>query len=286
MIAQTNNVNPTVAGAGVSGIDFSSNFAVTSNAGVRGASTNGAGVRGTSTNGAGVSASSENGHGIDASGDVGGVSASSRAGPGVELIGGTFDFSNGNTIPALSIVGNPPPGLFPTPDLIDACGAGQASPCESSEATFRVLQGGDVFITGKIFTAGSCSTGCLHAQNSVQEAVRLYTPQESLPTVEDFGEAQLSAGRAYVHIDSSFGDTIDQRAQYLVFITPEGDANTLFVHQKSSSGFAVTESRGGKDSMRSSIVLWPRRSARQLKTPDYSVLRSLCGPRTMDQCRS
>jgi hypothetical protein len=69
------------------------------------------------------------------------------------------------------------------------------------------------------------------------------------PTVEDFGEAQLTSGHAYVRIDPAFADTMDQRSNYLVFITPEDDADALFVSQKSGSGFAVTESRGGRESI-------------------------------------
>jgi hypothetical protein len=42
---------------------------------------------------------------------------------------------------------------------------------------------------------------------------------------------------------------IDQQSNYLVFIAPEGDSSVLFVSQKSGSGFAVTESRGGRDSI-------------------------------------
>jgi hypothetical protein len=113
---------------------------------------------------------------------------------------------------------------------------------------FRAAQSGNVYITGQIFTAGSCSTGCI-AQGSVKQGVRFYTPRESLPTVEDLGEAQLISGHADVRINSAFANTMDQNANYLVFITPEGDANTLFVNQKSGSGFSVTESRGGRDSI-------------------------------------
>lgn len=33
---------------------------------------------------------------------------------------------------------------------------------------------------------------------------------------------------------------------YLVFLTPQGDANPLFVAQKMPSGFFVRESKGGR----------------------------------------
>jgi hypothetical protein len=73
--------------------------------------------------------------------------------------------------------------------------------------------------------------------------------RSTLPNVEDDGEAQLVNGRAFVPIDARFGDTIDRRASYLVFVTPEGDCNDLFVTQKSANGFVVREMRGGRSSL-------------------------------------
>jgi len=182
------------------------------NVGVEGSSTNGIGVQGNSTNFVGVNA-----------------------------VGGFTDLSNdGDFYPALSIVGDISNGYTPT--LINACPSGAANPCDENTSVFKVGQNGNISITGEIFTStGSCC--------AVRQRVRFYTPRESLPTVEDFGEAQLTAGRAYVRIDPAFASTIDQHANYFVFITPEGDANTLYVSQKSGNGFSVTESREGRDSI-------------------------------------
>jgi hypothetical protein len=110
---------------------------------------------------------------------------------------------------------------------------------------FEVFQNGDVIISGEIFTAGSCVHGCA-PRNSVKQSVRFYTPRESLPTVEDFGEAQLVSGSAHVRIDPVFADTMDPRAAYMVVITPEGDSNGLYVTGKTTYGFDVRENRGGR----------------------------------------
>jgi hypothetical protein len=80
-------------------------------------------------------------------------------------------------------------------------------------------------------------------------AVREYAARGATPNVEDFGEARLSNGRAFVPIDARFGDTIDRRVPYLVFVTPEGDGNALFVTQKTPAGFVVRETDGGRSSL-------------------------------------
>jgi hypothetical protein len=75
--------------------------------------------------------------------------------------------------------------------------------------------------------------------------VMTYAPRASEPIVEDFGQALLTNGSAYVHIDRNFADTMARGANYLVFITPEGDNRGLYVTQKSAGGFVVHESQGG-----------------------------------------
>jgi hypothetical protein len=68
----------------------------------------------------------------------------------------------------------------------------------------------------------------------------------STPSIEDFGEAQLTAGQAYVSLSRSYASAIDSRYRYMVFITPEGDTRGLFVTQKTPAGFVVRESQGGR----------------------------------------
>jgi hypothetical protein len=168
---------------------------------------------------------------------------------GVNAVGGFDNVSIPESWPALSVVGG-----ASNPDfLLLACPAGTANPCNSDNSVFNLDNQGDILadngtFRGEVYTSGSCMNGCVN-QHQVKQGVRFYTPRESLPTVEDFGESQLVAGRAYVRMDPAFADTIDQQAKFLVFITPEGDADALFVSQKSVSGFSVTESRGGRDSI-------------------------------------
>jgi hypothetical protein len=171
-----------------------------------------------------------------------GVAAFSQTFVGAAVSGGQ-DTLLGPFYPALSVTGNG------TVDLIDACDSG-TNPCHSgvtrAPAVFELTSGGDVFIADKIFTAGSCSTGCSRSSTSGEKRVRFFTPQESLPTVEDFGEARLINGQSYVRIDPAFANTIDPRADYMVFITPEGDSRGVYVTAKTSAGFVVRENQGGR----------------------------------------
>jgi hypothetical protein len=192
------------------------------NFGVYGQSINGTGVEGISTNFVGVNA-----------------------------VGGFLNTTTHDDYPALSIVGDTTCGSGCTDsgnDLIHACPSGTVNPCDYTDSVFSVWSNGIVTISGEIFTAGSCITGCV-VHNSVKQGVRFYTPRESLPTVEDFGEAQLTAGHAYVRIDPAFADTIDQYASYMVFITPEGDSNGVYVMDKTPIGFEVRENRGGHSTL-------------------------------------
>jgi hypothetical protein len=111
--------------------------------------------------------------------------------------------------------------------------------------SFIADNSGNITITGKIFTAGSCSSGCVNRPDEPGVHVVSYTPSESQPTMEDFGEGQVTNGSGYVHLESTFSKTIDLTANYMVFITPEGPSRGVYVTQKSSTGFGVMENPGG-----------------------------------------
>jgi hypothetical protein len=184
------------------------------------------GVAGTSTNGVGVFASSTNWI-------------------GAHVQGGFF---NSNTaMPALSVNGNG------SGFLIEGCGVTQVNPCGvvfgQPLPVFQLDESGNIGIAGQIFTSGTCKTGCISTRKSGEKRVRFFTPRESLPTVEDFGKARLVSGQAYVRLDPTFANTIDESADYLVFITPEGDNNGLYIASKSPAGFAVRESHGGRSTL-------------------------------------
>ena len=103
---------------------------------------------------------------------------------------------------------------------------------------------GNLLMTGKIFTAGTCSVGCAAARRVAE-----YTPRASTPTMEDVGEAQMVGGQAYVRLDPAFANVIDTRTNYLVFVTPEGDSNGTYVTGKTAAGFVVRENKGGRSTL-------------------------------------
>jgi hypothetical protein len=77
----------------------------------------------------------------------------------------------------------------------------------------------------------------------------MFGDRQSLPTVEDFGQAQLVNGRGFVRIDPAFSQTMSRQSPYLVFITPEGDSHSLFTTSHTAQGFEVRESEGGRSSI-------------------------------------
>jgi hypothetical protein len=107
---------------------------------------------------------------------------------------------------------------------------------------------GNLTLAGQLFTNGSCHSGCI-AHGPGQKRVVSYTPRESQPTMEDFGEAQLVDGEAHVALDPAFANVIDENANYFVFMTPDGDCNGLFIAGKTPTGFIVRELRGGHSSL-------------------------------------
>ena len=236
---------PTSIHAGVYGLDFStSGF---SNAGVFGQSANGQGGLFKSNGGNAIIATSINGEGIGtkSTNGIGGR----FIGPnfvGVDAEGG-FNQGDGTVYPALSVVGvnnvNGPP------DLIDACPVGVGDPCQSLFSVLALDQSGNLTIAGQIFTSGSCSIGCSVVNGGTRKRVISYAPKQTVPTMEDFGEAQLVRGQAYVPLGRDFANVIDRGAAYLVFITPEGDNRGLYVTDKTASGFTVRESQGGKSTI-------------------------------------
>jgi hypothetical protein len=193
--------------------------------------------------------STDGGHlnvGVEGSSTYGiGVQANSTDYVGVNAAGG-FDGGPGDDFPALSVVnGGGAPGA-----LIAACESASDNPCTdaSSSVLFYVTNTGGIHITGQIFTAGSCKSGCIAAGKAIRHIVS-YAPRQTVPSIDDFGEAQLVNGRAYVPLRADFANVVDDRAAYLVFLTPEGDNKGLYVTQKTRAGFVVREAQSGHSSI-------------------------------------
>lgn len=183
------------------------------------------GVAGSSTTGIGVSASSSNFVALNA-------------------IGGGF--TGVDDVPAFSVVAGPGGPVF----LMYACSNPADNPCTTSKSSkvFTLNSSGDIFIAGLIHTSGACSSGCA-VGGTITHRVVSYAPSQSVPSMDDFGEAQLIGGHAYVRLSADFANVVDRAASYLVFITPEGNSRGLYVTDKTQAGFTVRENEDGHSTL-------------------------------------
>lgn len=183
------------------------------------------GVAGSSTNGIGVSASS--------SGFV-----------ALNAVGGAY--TGPDDVPALSVIAANGAAF-----AMMACANESSNPCTAASASriFTLDNSGNIIITGLIYTNGGCFSGCSKGRNVFTHRVESYAPTQSVPSIDDFGEAQLVNGRSSVRLSADFANVIDQQANYLVFITPEGDSRGLYVTDKTRTGFTVRENEGGHSTL-------------------------------------
>lgn len=169
------------------------------------------------------------------------------------FLGLTFASSINTYTPA-----KPPGGLFNSDIGEGVVAESQASQAEALAAAnfsggplFRAYagsaemldldNGGNMVLEGSLTQNGNPKSV---TRTSGADDVVMYSPTQSVATVEDLGEARLSLGQAYVRLDPRFASTMNQAHPYLVFITPQGDTAGLYVSQKSSAGFIVREHGG------------------------------------------
>jgi hypothetical protein len=183
------------------------------------------GVAGSSNYGIGVSGSSSNLIGVQA------FSATSAALNAVA--------AGGDIIEPIQVIGG----------TANTLGLSFAAFDSNLNNTIRFDNVGNAFFNGQIFTAGLCNSGCSPINKSPGNRIISYTPHESIPTMEDVGIAQLVNGQAVVRLDAAFANVIDNRAIYMVFITPEGQSRGLYVAHKSATEFIVAENDGGRSTI-------------------------------------
>jgi len=241
--------------AGVIGMDGSTSGAFDS--GVKGVSTRGIGVTGLSTSGTAVRAKGMGGNLFVGNGSAGTDVFRVDDGGNVFADGEMAVGNNPNTSFGLEARGTVEAlvgvGLSNGSAAVASTGVSGASLYIATNAfntqTLRADDSGNLIITGLIFTAGGCSLGCVRDLQQPGTRVVTYAPREASPVVEDVGEGQLTDGRAYVALDPNFASVIDQHGHYSVFITPEGDNRGLFVTGKTTRGFTVRESQGGRSTL-------------------------------------
>jgi len=239
-VAGTTSFDSSVNGygqVGVEGFDFL-NKPGGSNGGVYGQSNYSVAVLGLALNppGAGVE-----GGGLNSALGMFGESTDTLSSPGIGVAGQTtygigVQAASGGTgeNPALNAVN------YGGGDPIQAY-AGNGGPTGTFNLVMRLDKAGDLTIAGNLQTG--VTPMAVNATSSGRK-VLTYAAQQSTRTVEDIGEAQLIHGQAAVSLERTFASAIDTRRPYLVFITPQGDSNGLYIAQKSASGFVVREHNG------------------------------------------
>ncbi len=93
-------------------------------------------------------------------------------------------------------------------------------------------------------TAGTVAT-CVPDLNG--NAVTLHAPETPEFYFQDYGQAQLSNGRAHISIDPILAKnvTINELHPLRVFVQLEGDCNGVYVTNKTATGFDVVELNNG-----------------------------------------
>jgi hypothetical protein len=212
---------------GVAGFDNSTTY--NENSGVAGISNNSDGVFGLVTTGVPTEGCDNRCNILSGTG----VYGENDGGNGVFGTGvpGVFAIGQSNLYPAFVIARFGP--TVPSP-LIWAFG-------DDDKKVLSLDSGGNLIITGKLIQHG---TPMAVADTSRGNQLVTYAPQQSVQTMEDVGEAQLVGGQAMVRLEPAFASAIDTRRSYLVFITPQGETNSLYVTQKTAVGFVVRERNG------------------------------------------
>lgn len=234
------------ARAGVYGIDASTNNNPY-NSGVAGVSHNGFGVLGESINGAGVEGFSTSGGAFSLIPSYSGVGVygNSNVGPAVYGVttGTTADsygvgaYSNGTGITSLASFSFGDRGsTFYARTHQDGYLFVGAS-FENGNIV-KIDGSGNIVIAGTVTQNGSPLT---IARTPSGEHLVTYVGRSSAPYIEDFGQAQLVNGHSRVALDARFASTIDRMSKYMVFITPHGQSNGIYVSNSSVSGFTVEE---------------------------------------------
>jgi hypothetical protein len=267
-VTTTNSKNGSSPFAGVVGVDSSSGQKA---AGVYGTSPKGVGVYGFSTSGSAVTASSTSGVGVTATGGPFGVEGSTDDTNAGDIPVGVAGNDNTNFTNASGVQGSTANGVGVNGEAygsgsgvygqaegvggsgVVAVGLGSSSTALNVQTdggtairayshTTEIMaldNAGNLTLTGSLTQKGT-PHAVLRSARGVERTV--YSAQQTQTTLEDFGEGQMTGGRAYVRLDPAFADMLDRNSSYIVFLTPEGPTTApLYVSDKSLSGFSVRE---------------------------------------------
>jgi len=220
-VTATNTKGPALSATSGSNTGVVAN-STNGNAIVATAASSGNGVEGFSISGNGVGGYSSSGAGL--------ISQSGNFGL-LTFAAGTAIYADNTSTTGSAIIAVSNGGIIYT-----------GSNAATNQQVFSIDASGNEILAGTLMQS---SQPTIRTATSVKKTVMAYGARTSSPTLEDFGSAQLTNGQAYVPLESTFATTIDPRAKYMVFLSPQGDNRGLYVTQISGRGFAVHESNAG-----------------------------------------
>jgi hypothetical protein len=100
------------------------------------------------------------------------------------------------------------------------------------------------------FYAVNKSAAFKHPLHNPERMIVFKCVESPKVTVEDWGIAELKNGKAFVGFSEEFVALMSDKAEYAVFLTPEGECNGLYVSKKEFYGFEVKELNNGKSNIR------------------------------------
>ncbi len=194
----------------------------------------GVGLSGVSKNGSGISAKSTNYDGLD---------AYSTSGDGAVI--GNANGSNANTLlienESVSTVGN----LIEATSYANSYQYSPGNNCNNGPGDCMTLdKAGNLVVAGSITDAN----GSYARTRNPSTDLMSYGEQAAEPMMEDVGSAKLVDGAATVSLANDFRATIDG-SRYMVFLTPYGENNGLYISSRTATGFSVREVHGGRSTL-------------------------------------
>lgn len=113
---------------------------------------------------------------------------------------------------------------------------------------------GDVRVEGNFAVTGAKAAAVMLDG----ELATVYCQESPEPFFEDFGRAQLQKGSAFVPLEPKFASLV-KLEDYMVFLSREGDSESIFVSRRDPAGFEVREAKGGSSDVPFSYRIVARR---------------------------
>jgi hypothetical protein len=272
VFAQVTSDHPSIAGLSSNAIRGVSN--VNFGVGVMGVSNNGGNHTNTTGNGAGIGVHGKSGAGKGVKGDsISGDGVHGHSIGGVGLRGTSQDFVGLIGISAGSI------GLYGYTTAVNT----PAFYSESLAPSGRIAGyfNGDVQVVGNFTVFGGAKNAAVAMPDGTQAL--MYCQESPEPYFEDFGRARLTGGVCYVSLEPEFAGLI-RRGDYMVYLTPEGDCNGLYLSRRDQHGFEVRELRAGLSNLGFAYRVVAKRNdipGKRLARVDPQVAKNVAAVRAM-----